>query len=98
MIKLLFATGFSCLAVGSICGYLISENSRSPSQSVQAQPVAPTPKTNRKELEDRYVASINKFNFRVDKADLVSLTDEQINNEVYRLETLLRAGKAYTKP
>jgi len=95
MIKIIVATGFCCLAFGSITGYLISELTRSP-QAV-AQPAA-TASPNRKGLEDRYVASINKFNFRVDKADLVSLTDEQINNEVYRLESLLRAGKAYSKP
>jgi hypothetical protein len=106
MIKNFVATGFSCLAVGAILGYAISELTRSP-QNLQAQntpaPVAtasPSAKAipNRKELEDRYVKAVNAFNFKIDRADLVSLTDSQLNDEVYRLEGLLRAGKAYTKP
>ncbi len=105
MVKAFIATGFSCLAVGSIVGYFISELTRSP-QNLQAQntpaPVATAspakPKLDRQELENRYIKAVTAFNFRVDRADLASLTDEQLNNEVYRLEVLLRAGKAYTKP
>jgi len=104
MIKVAIATGFTCLSIGSIIGYLISELTRSP-QNLQAQnvpaPVATVPKTvaiNRQELEERYIKAVNKFNFRIDRADLVSLTDTQLNDEVYRLEGLLRAGKAYSKP
>jgi len=105
MIKTFVATGFSCLAVGSIVGYAISELTRSP-QNLQAQnvpaPVATPspakPKIDRQSLEDRYVKAVTAFNFRVDRADLVSLTDNQLNDEVYRLESLLRAGKQYTKP
>jgi hypothetical protein len=101
MIKPFVATGFSCLAVGSIIGYAISDMTRQP--SVQASTMIATaspakPKIDRQALEDRYVAAVNKFNFRVNRADLISLTDEQINNEVYRLESLLREGKANTKP
>lgn len=107
MIKTFIATGFSCLAFGSIIGYAISELTRQPVAIAQAQstpsPVATAstpakPKIDRQSLEDRYVKAVTAFNFRVDRADLVSLTDEQLNNEVYRLESLLRAGKAYTKP
>lgn len=105
MIKPFVATGFSCLAVGSIVGYAISELTRSP-QNLQAQnvpaPVATAspakPKIDRQSLEDRYIKAVTAFNFRVDRADLVSLTDTQLNDEVYRLESLLRAGKAYAKP
>lgn len=106
MIKTFVSIGFSCLAVGSIIGYAISELTRSP-QNLQAQNISPgliataspaKPKIDRQALEDRYVKAVTAFNFRVDRADLISLTDEQINNEVYRLESLLRAGKAYTKP
>ena len=106
MIKTFVATGFSCLAVGSIVGYAISELTRSP-QNLQAQNISPgpiataspaKPKIDRQALEDRYIKAVNAFNFRVDRADLVSLTDTQLNDEVYRLEGLLRAGKAYTKP
>ena len=104
MIKVVIATGFSCLALGSIAGYFISELTRSP--QLQAQNISPgpiatdspaKPKIDRQALEDRYVKAVNAFNFRVNRSDLISLTDEQINNEVYRLESLLRAGKAYTK-
>ncbi|HBC41840.1 MAG TPA: hypothetical protein DCZ88_08070 [Pseudanabaena sp.] len=104
MIKTLIATGFSCLAIGSIIGYVISELTKQPVAIAQTAPgpvVTSTPakpKLNRQELEDRYIKAVNAFNFRVDKADLISLTDDQLNNEVYRLESLLRAGKAYTKP
>lgn len=105
MVKIFLATGFTCLAIGSIIGYFISELTRQP-QNLQAQttpsPVATAspakPKIDRKDLEDRYVKAVNAFNFRIDRADLISITDEQLNNEVYRLETLLRNGKAYTKP
>ncbi len=99
MIKTFIATGFSCLALGSIIGYAISELTRQP-QNLQAQttPSPAKPSINRKDLEDRYVKAIESFNFKIDRADLVSLTDEQLNNEVYRLESLLRAGKQYTKP
>jgi len=107
MIKVAIATGFTCLSIGSIIGYLISELTRSP-QNLQAQntpsPVAtssPLPKAvaiNRQDLEDRYIKAVNKFNFRIDRADLISLSDTQLNDEVYRLEGLLRAGKAYSKP
>lgn len=103
MIKVFIATGFSCLAVGSIVGYAISELTRSPQLQAQTTPAliataSPAkPKIDRQSLEDRYIKAVNAFNFRVDKADLISLTDEQLNNEVYRLETLLRAGKQYTK-
>ncbi|HBC42046.1 MAG TPA: hypothetical protein DCZ88_09160 [Pseudanabaena sp.] len=104
MIKVFIATGFSCLAVGSIVGYAISELTRSPQLQAQTTPAliataSPAkPKIDRQALEARYIKAVTAFNFRVDKADLVSLTDEQLNNEVYRLESLLRAGKQYTKP
>ncbi len=107
MIKTFVATGFTCLSIGSIIGYFISELTRSP-QNLQAQNAnspgliatasLAKPTLNRQELENRYIKAVSSFNFRVDRADLVSLTDEQLNNEVYRLEALLRAGKAYTKP
>ena len=97
MIKTFVATGFSCLAVGSICGYLISELTRSP-QNLQAQntPAAvataspkPVPLT-RLDLEKRYIKAVTAFGFRVDQANLTALTDKQLNDEVARLEQLLR--------
>jgi len=104
MIKTFVSIGFSCLAVGSIIGYAISELTRSPQLQAQNSPgpiatASPAkPKFDRQSLEDRYIKAVNAFNFRVDKADLTSFTDNQLNDEVYRLESLLRAGKQYTKP
>ena len=104
MIKAFVATGFSCLAIGSIAGYVISELTKQPSISQastmqNAAPAIPKPvPLTRIDLEERYIKAVTAFNFRIDRADLVSLTDEQLNNEVYRLESLLRAGKSYTKP
>jgi len=99
MIKAFIATGFSCLAFGSILGYAISELTRSPQLQAQNSPgPVATASLNRKDLEDRYVKAVNAFNFRVDRQDLISLTDKQLNDEVYRLESLLRAGKKYEKP
>jgi hypothetical protein len=97
MIKTFIATGFSCLAVGSLIGYAVSELTRQP-QNLQAQtaPVAtvatatPKPLT-RTELEQRYIKAVTAFGFRVDQANLVALTDKQLNDEVARLEALLRA-------
>jgi len=97
MIKEFCATGFSCLAIGSIIGYAISELTRQP-QNLQAQtaPNAPvaiaTPKPlTRTELEQRYIKAVTAFGFRVDQANLVALTDKQLNDEVARLEALLKA-------
>lgn len=102
MIKILCATGFSCLAVGSIIGYFISELTRQP-QNLQAQTAAPSQvpaisKPTRKELEDRYVKALSGYKLTIDTKELKVFTDRQLNDEVYRLEGLLRAGKAYTPP
>lgn len=96
MIKTFIATGFSCLAVGSLIGYFISELTRQP-QNLQAQtaPIAthstatPKPLT-RIELEQRYIKAVTAFGFRVDQANLIALTDKQLNDEVARLEALLK--------
>jgi hypothetical protein len=101
MIKTFIATGFSCLAIGSILGYTISELTRQP-QNLQAQTTqaaAPViPKPTRKELEDRYIKALNGYKLTIDKKELNIFTDRQLNDEVYRLEGLLRAGKPYTAP
>jgi hypothetical protein len=102
MIKTFVATGFSCLAVGSILGYTISELTRQP-QTLQAQPTQqptqPTEtKASRKELEDRYLKALDGFKLTIDTKELKVFTDRQLNDEVYRLESLLKAGKPYTAP
>ena len=104
MIKAFVATGFSCLAIGSIAGYVISELTKQPSisqASTMQNAIAPgpiaSPKTatipNRTDLEERYIKAVNAFNFRIDRQDLISLTDKQLNDEVARLESLLANGK-----
>lgn len=98
MIKTFIATGFSCLAVGSIIGYTISELTRQP-QNLQAQTTQPAaPKATRKELEDRYIKALSGYRLTIDKKELNIFTDRQLNDEVYRLESLLKAGKPYTPP
>lgn len=101
MIKTFVATGFICLAIGSIAGYVTSEITRQPSisqASTMQNAIAPvataSPKPlvipNRADLEARYSKAVNAFGFRIDKANLISLTDKQLNDEVARLESLLR--------
>jgi hypothetical protein len=100
MIKTVVATGFSCLAIGSITGFFISELTKQPSISQASTmknapgPIATESKTapipNRADLETRYIKAVNAFGFRIDKANLISLTDKQLNDEVARLESLLR--------
>ena len=105
MIKATIAVGFTALAVGSIIGYFISELTRQP-QNLQAQnTVSAAPslfpvvsKPTRKELEDRYLKALNGYKLTIDTKELKVFTDNQLTNEVYRLESLLRAGKPYTPP
>ncbi len=109
MVKTFVATGFSCLALGSITGYLIAELTKQPSisqasttQNAIATVATASPKPlvipNRADLEERYIKAVNAFNFRIDRQDLISLTDKQLNDEVARLESLLANGKRYSKP
>lgn len=102
MIKTFVATGFTCLAVGSILGYTISELTRSPqnlqAQTTQAAATASPKPLSRDELEKRYIKALNGYKLTIDTKDLKIFSDNQLNNEVYRLESLLRAGKPYTPP
>jgi hypothetical protein len=91
MIKTFVATGFTCLAVGSIIGYAISELTRSP-QNLQAQtaPAAvatasPKPLT-RNELERRYIACIGR------DVKLTRFSDADLNNDLYECETQRKAN------
>lgn len=85
MIKTFIATGFTCLAVGSIIGYLISELTRQP-QNLQAQntsaPVATaSPKPlDRNELERRYIACIGR------DVKLTRFSDSDLNNDLFECE------------
>ena len=87
MIKTYTAVGFSCLAVGSILGYAISELTRQP-QNLQAQtaPAAvatasPKPLT-RNELERRFIACVGK------PMRLQAFTDKDLNDSLAECETL----------
>ncbi len=87
MIKTFIATGFTCLAVGSIIGYFSSELTRQP-QNLQAQttpaPVATTsPKPlDRNELERRFIACIGK------PMRLKAFTDKDLNDSLAECEAL----------
>ena len=97
MLKTFVATGFCCLAVGSLFGYLIADATRQPQnlQAAQTAPVAiPSPKPiplGRVDLEQRYIKAVTTLGFQVDKTNLNALTDKQLNDEVARLEQLLRS-------
>ncbi|MCA2910188.1 MAG: hypothetical protein IM328_12680 [Microcystis sp. M034S1] len=87
MLKTFVATGFSCLAVGSLFGYLIADATRQP-QNLQAQttpaPVAtisPKPLT-RDELERRFTACIGK------PMRLKAFTDKDLNDSLAECEAL----------
>ena len=98
MLKIFVATGFSCLAIGSIAGFLISESTRNTANQAIAQTVPAISKPTRKELEDRYIKTLSGYRLTIDTKELKVFTDRQLNDEAYRLESLLRAGKAYTPP
>ena len=87
MLKTFVATGFSCLAVGSLFGYLIADATRQP-QNLQAQntPAAvatasPKPLT-RDELERRFTACIGK------PMRLKAFTDKDLNDSLAECEAL----------
>jgi hypothetical protein len=87
MLKTFVATGFTCLSIGSIIGYFISELTRQP-QNLQAQntPAAvatasPKPLT-RDELERRFTACIGK------PMRLKAFTDKDLNDSLAECEAL----------
>ena len=91
MLKTFVATGFCCLAVGSLFGYLIADATRQP-QNLQAQTtpalVATTsPKPlERNELERRYIACIGR------DVKLTRFSDADLNNDLYECETQRKAN------
>jgi hypothetical protein len=87
MIKTFTAVGFSCLAVGSLIGYAVSELTRSP-QNLQAQnttavvaTASPKPLT-RDELERRFTACIGK------PMRLQAFTNKDLNDSLAECEAL----------
>jgi len=91
MIKEFCATGFSCLAIGSIIGYAISELTRQP-QNLQAQntqaAATDTPKPlTRDELERRYIACIGR------DVRLTRFSDADLNNDLFEWELQKRKSR-----
>ena len=88
MIKTFVATGFTCLAVGSIIGYFISELTRQP-QNLQAQntpAITPVKPLDRNELERRYIACIGR------DVKLTRFSDADLNNDLYDCESQRKAN------
>jgi hypothetical protein len=83
MIKAFISVGFSCLAVGSILGYTISELTRQP-QNLQAQtaPVSTPKPLTRNELERRFTACVGK------PMRLQAFTDKDLNDSLAECEAL----------
>jgi hypothetical protein len=85
MIKTFTAVGFSCLAVGSLIGYAVSELTRSP-QNLQAQtapaPVSTPKPLTRNELERRFIACIGK------PMRLQAFTNKDLNDSLAECEAL----------
>jgi hypothetical protein len=86
MIKTFVATGFSCLAIGSIAGYLVSELTKQPSVSQAStmqnaiKPIETAKPLDRNELEGRFIACIGR-NVR-----LTAFTDKELNNDLFDCE------------
>lgn len=91
MIKVAIATGFTCLSIGSIIGYLISEVTRSPqlqAQNISPGPIAtasPAKPLTRDELERRYIACIGR------DVKLTRFSDADLNNDLYECELQKKA-------
>ena len=83
MIKTFVATGFSCLAVGCIAGYLISESTRNTANQAIAQTVPaqlPIKPLDRQSLERRFIACIGR------DVKLTRYTDTDLNNDLFDCE------------
>ena len=79
MLKTFVATGFSCLAIGSIAGYLISEATRNTANQAIAQTV-PVKPLDRQSLERRFIACIGR------DVKLTRYTDTDLNNDLFDCE------------
>lgn len=83
MIKVIVATGFSCLAIGSAAGYCISESTRQPTAIAQNPQTTTSPKLlTRSELERRFIACIGK------PMRLKAFTDKDLNDSLAECEAL----------
>ena len=83
MIKTFIATGFCCLAIGSIAGYLISESTRNTANQAIAQTVPaqlPVKPLDRQSLERRFIACIGR------DVKLTRYTDADLNNDLFECE------------
>ena len=84
MIKTFVATGFSCLALGSITGYVIADMTRQPSvqASTMIAPVSVPKPLTRNELEKRFIACIGK------PMRLQAFSDKDLNDSLAECEAL----------
>ena len=86
MIKTFISIGFSCLAVGSIFGYTISELTRQPTAIAQPTPspiaTASVKPLSRDELERRFTACIGK------PMRLQAFTNKDLNDSLAECEAL----------
>ncbi|MFM7888155.1 MAG: hypothetical protein ACKPCM_16015 [Pseudanabaena sp.] len=86
MIKIFVATGFSCLAIGGIAGYAISDLTRQPTAIAQPTPspiaTASVKPLSRDELERRFTACIGK------PMRLQAFTNKDLNDSLAECEAL----------
>lgn len=80
MIKAFFATGFCCLAVGSIAGYFVSEATHANQAIAQAAPLDRQDRQDRQALERRYIACIGR------DVKLIRFSDTDLNNDLFDCE------------
>ena len=81
MIKSFAAACFVSLGLGSILGYVINEQLRSPIAQAQTTPVKPVAKPlERNELERRYIACIGR------DVKLIRFSDADLNNDLFDCE------------
>ena len=87
MVKTFAAACFVSLAIGSILGYVINEQIRSPLVQAQTAPIKPAPKPlERNELERRYIACIGR------DVKLTRFSDADLNNDLFDCEHQRKAN------
>ena len=87
MFKTFAAACFVSLGLGSILGYLINEQLRSPLVQAQTTPVKPVAKPlERNELERRYIACIGR------DVKLTRFSNDDLNNDLFDCERNRKAN------
>lgn len=87
MIKAFVAACFVSFGLGSILGYVINEQLRSPIAQAQPTPVKPVTKPlDRQALERRYIACLGR------DVNLIRFSDADLNNDLFDCERNRKAG------